>query len=210
MPNKVDRALALLALVVLSPVLAGVSVLVRLRLGRPVLFRQVRAGLRGAPFEIVKFRTMTDERDHRGTLLPDERRLTPFGHWLRATSLDELPELWNVVRGEMALVGPRPLPVSYLDRYSDREARRHEVRPGVTGWAQVQGRNAVDWDERLEMDVWYVDHRSWWLDLRILSRTIAAVARRSGISADGAATMHELRPPVADGASSVRDDCRTR
>ncbi len=189
----VDVVGAAVGLVVLAPVLAVVALLVRLRLGSPVLFRQERAGLRGRTFELVKFRSMTDARGPDGELLPDADRLPPFGSWLRATSLDELPELWCVLRGDMALVGPRPLPTSYLDRYSPTQARRHEVRPGITGWAQVNGRNATAWPDRLAMDVWYVDHRSLRLDLRILWRTVAAVVRRDGISAEGEATMAEFR-----------------
>jgi sugar transferase EpsL len=156
--------------------------------GSPVLFRQQRPGLHGRPFEVLKFRTMTDERGPDGELLPDEHRLTGFGKTLRSTSLDELPELWNVIRGDMSLVGPRPLLMEYLPRYSPRQARRHEVRPGVTGWAQVNGRNAPDWEERLEMDVWYVENRTFLLDLRILLRTVLAVLRREGISREGHAT----------------------
>ena len=191
-----SRLLAAVAFVVLSPVMAVIAVLVRVRLGAPVLFRQERAGVGGRPFTILKFRTMTDARDPAtGALLPDEQRLTPFGRMLRSTSLDELPELWNVVRGDMALVGPRPLPVRYLERYTDEERRRHDVRPGLTGWAQVHGRNAVGWDERLALDVWYVEHRSVWLDLRILLRTASLVLRRHGINEEGSATMQELRPP---------------
>jgi sugar transferase EpsL len=182
--------LALLAL----PVVGVLAVLVRLKLGRPVLFRQQRAGLGGTPFTLWKLRTMTDERDEAGRLLPDEDRLGPFGRWLRSSSLDELPELWNVVRGEMSLVGPRPLPLSYLTRYMPEEARRHEVRPGLTGWAQINGRNTTSWDERLAMDVWYVDSRSFWLDVRILAQTVWIVFRRSGVSAENHATMPELRP----------------
>jgi sugar transferase EpsL len=172
----------------LSPLVALLAGLVRLRLGTPVLFRQVRPGRGGEPFELVKFRTMTDERDAAGELLPDEVRLTQLGRFLRSSSLDELPELWNVVRGDMSLVGPRPLLMEYLPLYSERQARRHEVRPGITGWAQVNGRNAPDWDERLEMDVWYVENRSFVLDLRILLRTAASVLRREGISREGHAT----------------------
>lgn len=190
----IDRAIAAVALVALSPVLVVLATLVRVCLGRPALFRQERAGLHGEAFVLVKFRTMTDARGPTGELLPDEIRLTGFGQWLRSTSLDELPGLWNVVRGDMALVGPRPLPVRYLDRYTERELRRHEVRPGLTGWAQVNGRNSVDWNERLELDVWYVDNRSPLLDLRILWRTAATVIRRSGITAEGMATMQELAP----------------
>ncbi len=163
--------------------------LVRRKLGSPVLFRQVRPGLHGRPFMMVKFRTMTDERGADGELLPDARRLTSFGRFLRATSLDELPELWNVLRGEMSLVGPRPLLMEYLPLYSPEQARRHEVRPGITGWAQVNGRNALSWEGRFKLDVWYVDHRSLWLDLRILWLTMRKVIVREGISAQGEATM---------------------
>ena len=163
--------------------------LVRRKLGSPVLFRQVRPGLHGRPFMMVKFRTMTDEHGADGELLPDAQRLTPFGRFLRAASLDELPELWNVLRGEMSLVGPRPLLMEYLPLYSPEQARRHEVRPGITGWAQVNGRNALSWEERFKLDVWYVDHRSLWLDLRILWLTVRKVIVREGISAQGEATM---------------------
>lgn len=163
--------------------------LVRYKLGSPVLFRQVRPGLHGRPFMMVKFRTMTDERGTDGEMLPDAQRLTPFGRFLRATSLDELPELWNVLRGEMSLVGPRPLLMEYLPLYSPEQARRHEVRPGITGWAQVNGRNALSWEERFKLDIWYVDHRSLWLDLRILWLTVRKVIVREGISAQGEATM---------------------
>lgn len=187
-----DVVVAGVALVVLSPVLAVVAVLVRLRLGSPVLFRQERAGLDGTPFVLTKFRTMTDHRGPDGTLLPDADRLPAFGSFLRSTSLDELPELVHVVRGEMSLVGPRPLPTKYLSRYSTRQARRHEVRPGITGWAQVNGRNATGWAERLEMDVWYVEHRSFLLDLKVLWRTLQVVASRDGVTEDGSATMTEF------------------
>jgi lipopolysaccharide/colanic/teichoic acid biosynthesis glycosyltransferase len=189
-----DVVVSAVGLALGSPVLVAVAVAVRLRLGKPVLFRQRRAGRHDEAFEVVKFRTMRDAVDHRGVPLPDEERLTPLGRWLRSSSLDELPELWNVLRGEMSLVGPRPLPVAYLPRYTPRERRRHEVRPGITGWAQINGRNLVDWDERLEMDVWYVEHRSMALDLRILWRTARAVLVREGISAEGHATMQVLRP----------------
>lgn len=185
-------------LVILSPVLAVVALLVRLRLGTPVIFRQERAGLGGRPFVLLKFRTMTVERDGRGVLLPDGQRLSRFGTRLRALSVDELPELWNVLRGDMSMVGPRPLPTSYLRRYTAEEQRRHDVRPGLTGWAQVNGRNTVCWDERLAMDVWYVNHRTLWLDARILIRTVQKVLTRAGIAAEGEATMGELRPHLAD------------
>lgn len=162
-------------------------------LGSPVFFRQVRSGLHGQPFEMVKFRTMTDERGSDGELLPDAVRLTPFGRWLRATSLDELPELWNVLKGDMSLVGPRPLLMEYLPLYTPTQARRHEVRPGITGWAQVNGRNAQSWDERFSLDIWYVDNHSILLDLRILWMTVRKVLLREGISAKGEATMPKFR-----------------
>jgi sugar transferase EpsL len=177
------------ALVVLSPLLAALAVAVRLQMGSPVVFRQARPGLNGQIFEILKFRTMTDARDARGDLLPDADRLTAFGRFLRRSSFDELPELVNVLRGEMSLVGPRPLRVEYLPLYSPEQARRHEVRPGITGWAQVNGRNAVSWNEKFELDVWYVDHRSLALDLKILWATVAEVVNGRGVSAEGHATM---------------------
>jgi lipopolysaccharide/colanic/teichoic acid biosynthesis glycosyltransferase len=177
------------ALLLLSPVFLLTAWQVRRRIGVPVLFRQIRPGLAGRPFELLKFRTMTDERGPDGQLLPDKDRLTPFGRWLRASSLDELPELWNVLKGEMSLVGPRPLLVEYLPRYTPEQARRHEVRPGITGWAQVNGRNAISWEEKFKLDVWYVDNQSLWLDLKILWLTIKKVLVRDGISAQGDATM---------------------
>ena len=186
------RAFDLILVVIAAPfwisVLAIVAVVVRIQLGSPVLFRQTRPGLGGRPFTLLKFRTMTEGRPGQ----PDAERMTPFGTWLRGTSLDELPELWNVLRGDMSLVGPRPLLMEYLPLYSAEQARRHEVRPGLTGWAQVNGRNAVSWPERLKMDVWYVDHRSLWLDLRILAMTFGRVLNRRGITADGEATMHKF------------------
>lgn len=187
--RPLDAVLATLLLVALSPLLLGLALAVRIALGRPVLFRQRRPGLGGAPFEILKFRTMRDALDALGAPLPDAERLTRLGRFLRATSLDELPELVNVLRGEMSLVGPRPLLLEYLPRYSSEERRRHDVRPGITGWAQVHGRNAVRWDERFRLDVWYVDHLGFALDLRILLRTVGLVLRRQGISARGHATM---------------------
>jgi lipopolysaccharide/colanic/teichoic acid biosynthesis glycosyltransferase len=177
------------ALLFLALPLLVLGVMVHLKLGSPVLFCQVRPGLDGRPFMMIKFRTMTDERGADGELLPDAQRLTPFGRFLRATSLDELPELWNVLRGEMSMVGPRPLLMEYLPLYSPEQARRHAVRPGITGWAQVNGRNALSWEERFKLDVWYVDHRSLWLDLRILCLTVRKVIVREGISAQGEATM---------------------
>ncbi len=164
-------------------------ILVKRRLGSPVFFRQIRPGLNGRAFVMIKFRTMTDECDQHGALLPDAQRLKPFGRFLRASSLDELPELWNVLRGEMSLVGPRPLLMEYLPLYSPEQARRHEVRPGITGWAQVNGRNAISWADKFALDVWYVDHRSLWLDVRILWMTVRKVLVRDGISAAGEATM---------------------
>ncbi len=189
MKRLFDLLLSLGGLLVLALPLLLLWVLVRRKLGSPVLFRQVRPGQHGRPFMMVKFRTMTDERGADGELLPDAQRLTSFGRFLRATSLDELPELWNVLRGEMSLVGPRPLLMEYLPLYSPEQARRHEVRPGITGWAQVNGRNAMSWEERFKLDVWYVDHRSLWLDLRILWLTVRKVLMREGISAQGEATM---------------------
>lgn len=183
-----DIALSSVALVVLSPVLGVVAIKVRRTLGSPSLFRQVRPGRNSSAFTLFKFRSMTDARNEVGELLPDGERLPPFGMWLRSTSLDELPELWNVLRGDMSLVGPRPLLMSYLPLYSTEQLRRHEVRPGMTGWAQVNGRNAASWEDKFAMDVWYVDHVSLWLDLQIMWKTIRGVIRREGISAEGEAT----------------------
>lgn len=184
-----DVVVSATALVVLAPVMGLIALAVWRTMGRPVLFRHVRPGLHGKPFVMYKFRTMRDLRDAEGKLLPDEARLTPFGRWLRSTSLDELPELLNVLRGEMSLVGPRPLLMEYLDRYTPEQARRHEVKPGITGWAQIHGRNNLRWDERFKLDVWYVDNWSLWLDVKILWRTLWMVLRREGISAQGHATM---------------------
>jgi len=189
MKRLVDLILAVLALLMLSVPLLILIWMVRSRLGSPVFFRQTRPGRHGKPFEMVKFRTMTDARGADGQLLPDSERLTSFGRFLRATSLDELPELWNVVKGDMSLVGPRPLLMEYLPLYSPEQARRHDVRPGVTGWAQVNGRNALSWDEKFALDVWYVDHQSLWLDMRILWLTVRKVLIREGISAADNATM---------------------
>ena len=187
-----DIVVSAVALTVLAPVMGLIALAVWRTMGRPVLFRHVRPGLHGKPFVMYKFRTMRDLRDAEGNLLPDEARLTPFGRWLRTTSLDELPELVNVLRGEMSLVGPRPLLMEYLERYTPEQARRHEVKPGITGWAQIHGRNNLSWEERLRLDVWYVDHWSLWLDLKILWRTLWMVLRREGISAQGHATMPEF------------------
>jgi lipopolysaccharide/colanic/teichoic acid biosynthesis glycosyltransferase len=191
--RAIDVAVALVLLAVLSPLLAVLWVLIRVADGAPVLFRQVRPGRDGEPFSMLKFRTMSDRRDAAGTHLPDADRLTRLGRFLRRTSLDELPELINVLRGDMSLVGPRPLLMEYLPLYTPEQARRHEVRPGITGWAQVNGRNALTWTEKFEYDTWYVDHRSTRLDLRILGRTVGQVLTRRGIAAPGSATMEPFR-----------------
>lgn len=192
MKRAVDFTVALGALLVLALPLILVAILVRWKLGAPVLFRQIRPGMGGRPFEMIKFRTMSDKRDVSGEMLPDAQRMTRLGTFLRSTSLDELPELWNVLRGDMSLVGPRPLLVEYLPLYSAEQARRHEVRPGITGWAQVNGRNALSWSERFQLDVWYVDNQSFLLDMRILWLTVHKVLVREGISAQGEATMHRF------------------
>lgn len=196
-----DLVLACLILLVLAVPLLVLVCLVRSRLGSPVFFKQVRPGLKGQPFEMVKFRTMTDACGPDGTLLPDALRLTNFGKFLRATSLDELPELWNVIKGEMSLVGPRPLLMQYLPLYTTQQARRHDVKPGITGWAQVNGRNAIGWEEKFELDVWYVDHQSLALDIKILWLTAKKVFLREGISAAGEATM-----PAFTGSAQAFDD----
>ncbi len=182
MKRLFDFSVALVALILLSPLLLIVSILVAKNLGRPILFQQVRPGLNGKLFTMVKFRTMTDGKDSNGNLLPDSERLTPFGKFLRSTSIDELPELVNVLKGEMSLVGPRPLLMDYLEKYNDHQARRHEVRPGITGWAQVNGRNAIDWEQKFDLDVWYVDNRSFWLDLRIIFLTLYKVFKKENIN----------------------------
>ena len=189
MKRLLDLTAALLGLIVLALPLLLLVWLVRRKLGRPAFFRQVRPGLHGRPFQMVKFRTMTDARGPDGALLPDAERLTPFGRFLRASSLDELPELWNVLKGDMSLVGPRPLLMEYLPLYTPEQARRHAVRPGITGWAQVNGRNALSWEEKFALDVWYVDHQSLALDISILWRTVRKVLVREGISTAGEATM---------------------
>jgi sugar transferase EpsL len=193
-----DAAVAGAALVILAPVMLAVAVAVRVALGRPVLFRQVRPGLGGRQFEMIKFRTMLDATDAAGRPLCDAERLTRFGRFLRSTSLDELPELYSVLRGDMSLVGPRPLLIHYLDHYTPEQARRHEVRPGLTGWAQINGRNAIGWDEKLALDVWYVNNRSFALDLRILLVTVMLVLGRRGITAEGEATTPYFAPPPED------------
>lgn len=187
-----DIFMSIVLLILFAPVLFAVAVAIRLSGPGPILFRQARPGLHGKPFTLVKFRTMSDARDAEGHLLPDEQRLTRLGAFLRSTSLDELPELWNVLKGEMSLVGPRPLLTQYLDRYTPEQARRHEVKPGLTGWAQVNGRNALTWEERFRLDVYYVDHWSLGFDLRILGLTVLKVLRREGISEPGRATMSEF------------------
>jgi sugar transferase EpsL len=190
--RALDLAVGGGALVVLAPALAVTAIAVRRTMGAPVLFRQERPGLRGAPFTVLKFRSMRDAHDERGRPLPDSERLTSVGHFLRATSLDELPQLWNVVRGELSLIGPRPLLMQYLPRYSPEQARRHDMKPGITGWAQVNGRNAISWDEKFALDVWYVDHWSLWLDLKILALTALKVVKRDGIAQQGHVTMPEF------------------
>lgn len=189
MKRLLDVVGAMTGLVLFSPLLVIVALLVRKNLGAPVLFRQTRPGLHGRPFRMLKFRSMRDSLGPDGHALPDEQRLTRFGRWLRASSLDELPELWNVLKGDMSLVGPRPLLMEYLSLYTPEQARRHEVRPGVTGWAQINGRNAISWEEKFALDVWYVDHQSLMLDGRILWLTAQRVFKRDGISAQGEATM---------------------
>lgn len=196
--RALDVLLAVVAVILTSPLLLGAALLVRLRLGRPVLFRQLRPGHKGELFTLFKFRTMTEERDREGRLADDERRLTPLGRRLRRWSIDELPELLNVVRGEMSLVGPRPLLPEYLERYSSEQRRRHDVRPGITGWAQINGRNDLSWPERLEMDVWYVDHVGLGLDLKILCLTAWRIVTGEGISAAGHATMPRFRGASGD------------
>jgi lipopolysaccharide/colanic/teichoic acid biosynthesis glycosyltransferase len=187
-----DIAAAVVGLILLSPVMAVVAYLIRKRLGSPVLFRQVRPGLGGKAFQMVKFRTMRDAVDTYGNPLPDSERMTDFGRFLRSSSLDELPELWNVIKGEMSLVGPRPLLMEYLPLYDAVQLRRHEVRPGVTGWAQVNGRNALSWDEKFELDVWYVNNQSFLLDIKIILLTIKKVLIKDGISAEGEVTMSKF------------------
>lgn len=187
-----DIMASMVGLIVLSPVIAIVAYLIHKRLGSPVLFRQVRPGLGGKPFEMVKFRTMRDAMDASGNSLPDSERMTDFGRFLRSSSLDELPELWNVVKGDMSLVGPRPLLMDYLPLYDDVQVRRHDVRPGVTGWAQINGRNALSWEEKFKLDVWYVDNQSFRLDLKIIFLTIKKVLIKDGISANGEVTMSKF------------------
>ena len=187
-----DLMIAILSLIILSPVLVLIGFFVRMKIGSPVLFYQERPGLHGRPFTIYKFRTMTDKQDKNGKLLPDGDRLTPLGRFLRKTSVDELPELFNVIKGDMSIIGPRPLVMQYLDRYTPEQARRHEAKPGITGWAQVNGRNAISWEEKFTLDVWYVDHQSLNLDLRIIAITIWKILKREGINQPGYATAEEF------------------
>lgn len=188
-----DFLLALFSGLFLSPIIIIIAILVKVKLGSPVIFHQRRPGYIGRIFSLYKFRTMTNEKDDEGKLLPDEQRLTKFGKFLRNTSLDELPELWNVIRGDMALVGPRPLLVKYLPLYNEEQRRRHEVRPGFTGYAQVHGRNAISWEEKFQKDVYYVDHISWILDWKIILKTIVVVVKKEGISSEASVTMEEFR-----------------
>lgn len=203
-----DLVLTVLMLVVLLPLLLLLALNVKLKLGTPVLFRQQRPGLHGKPFILCKFRTMLDKRDAKCNLLPDADRLTQFGRFLRGTSLDELPELFNVLKGDISLVGPRPLLMHYLPRYNPQQARRHEVKPGLTGWAQVNGRNTATWDQKFALDVWYVDHLSFWLDIKIMLLTIWTIISRQGVSQPGHATMPEFvgnaQPTLENGLSSSR------
>lgn len=202
--RTLDLVASAAAWLILAPVIVGVALLVRMLLGAPVLFRQQRPGLRGKPFRLLKFRSMTDARDDRGNLLPDARRVTRFGRFLRSTSLDELPEFWNVLRGDISLVGPRPLLMQYLERYTPEQARRHDVRPGITGWAQVSGRNALTWEQKFALDVWYVDHLSLWVDLKIIALTLWKILLREGVSHPGQATMQEFHGSAAGAERSSR------
>lgn len=199
----IDLALSVPALILLSPGLLLLGGLVGFQLGSPVLFRQPRPGLRGQLFTLLKFRTMRDARDAQGNVLPDAERLTALGRFLRSTSLDELPELFNVLKGDMSLVGPRPLLMQYLDRYTPEQARRHEVKPGITGWAQVNGRNALTWERKFELDVWYVEHQSLWLDLKIIAFTIWKIIKREGINQPGQATAEEFKGSLKNHEQSI-------
>lgn len=192
MKRLLDIVVSASMLLLLGPLILVLALLIRVKLGGPVLFRQIRPGLHARPFEMIKFRSMRDATDTAGNPLPDDQRLTRFGRLLRAASVDELPEFWNVLKGEMSLVGPRPLLMEYLPLYDSMQRRRHEVRPGITGWAQINGRNAISWVEKFRLDVWYVDHRSFWLDMKILALTLKKVLIRDGISAEGQATMHKF------------------
>lgn len=208
--RTLDLLVAAVALILLSPVILIVALLVLVTMGRPILFRQQRPGLHGRPFAMLKFRTMREDPALGTGVASDGRRLTRLGRFLRRTSLDELPELWNILKGDMSLVGPRPLLMQYLDRYTPQQARRHEVKPGLTGWAQVNGRNALSWEEKFALDTWYVDHRSFFLDVRILLLTAWAVIRPKGISAEGAATMPEFMGSLSSEAESPTTPDRTK
>lgn len=192
MKRLFDIVITIMILAVLFPILVAISLAIQWQMGRPVFFGQMRPGLKGLPFTLYKFRTMHDGRDDRGELLADAVRLTSFGRFLRSSSIDELPELLNVLKGEMSLVGPRPLLMQYLDRYTAEQARRHEVKPGITGWAQINGRNAITWEEKFKLDVWYVDNQSLFLDIKIIFMTIWKILKREGISQPGQATMEEF------------------
>lgn len=201
-----DFVVGISAIIVWAPIMICIALFIGLLIGRPVFFRQRRLGLYGKQFIIYKFRTMTEDRDKHGNLLPDVKRLTRSGRFLRRTSLDELPELFNVLKGEMSLVGPRPLLMQYIDRYTAEQDRRHEVKPGITGWAQINGRNSIPWDRKFEYDVWYVDHQSFWLDLKIIALTIWKILKREGINQQGYATAEEFDPritPVKQGTKYV-------
>ena len=201
-----DLVLTVPGVILISPILLIVAILVRIYHGKPIFFSQVRPGYRGELFKVFKFRTMTDKQDDEGNLLPDDQRLTRLGRFLRGTSLDELPELWHVVRGEMSLVGPRPLLVQYLDRYSPEQARRHNLQPGMTGWAQINGRNVLSWEDKFRLDVWYVDNWSLWLDIKILALTLWKVIKREGISQPGHATAEEfMGNQTGDGRQNPED-----
>lgn len=193
--SLLDRLVAAIALILLSPLAIGVAIAIYFRMGSPIIFTQPRPGKDSKIFNFYKFRTMTDERDAEGNLLPDEQRLTSFGQFLRQTSLDELPQLWNVLKGDMSFVGPRPLLVKYLDRYTPEQARRHEVKPGITGLAQINGRNAITWEEKFELDVSYIDRWSLWLDLKILFLTVFKVLQQEGINQEGYTTSEEFKGP---------------
>jgi len=193
MKRVYDLLLSIILLVLFSPIIFLTTLLVYFKIGKPILFKQVRPGLNEQLFTIYKFRTMTDERDEQGELLPDEKRLTSIGKFIRKTSLDELPQLFNVLKGEMSFVGPRPLLVEYLERYNEEQKRRHEVVPGITGWAQVNGRNAISWEDKFRYDIWYVDHQSFWLDMKILWMTFLKVMQRSGVSSATSVTMEKFK-----------------
>ncbi|WP_026104940.1 sugar transferase [Halalkalibacterium ligniniphilum] len=193
MKRGFDIFLAITFLLLSAPLMLVIIILLKARLGSPIFFKQQRPGLHGKPFYVYKFRTMTDERDKHGRLLPDEKRITTLGSFLRRLSFDELPQLWNVVKGELSLVGPRPLLMEYMELYTPEQARRHEVRPGITGWAQVNGRNTITWEEKFELDVWYVDNRSFWLDIKILWRTVIKVFKSEGVNQQGQATMEPFK-----------------